>query len=85
MKVISEIQLRPRLKRLIGGGLIFLVFFTVIGFFVLPPVVKSVALKKLSEELKREVLIQKVKINPFMLSFTIQGFTVKEPWSRNIF
>ncbi len=85
MKVIGEIQSRPRLKRLIGGGLIFLVLFTVSGFFVLPPVVKSVALKKLSEELKREVLIRKVKINPFMLSLTIQGFTVKEPRSSNIF
>ena len=85
MKLMKEIQARPRLKRLIGGGLIFLVLFTIFGFFVLPPIVKSVALEKLSEKLKREVLIRKVKINPFLLSLTIQGFTVKEQWSRIIF
>ena len=85
MKLMKEIQARPRLKRLIGGGLIFLVLFTIFGFFVLPPIVKSVALEKLSEKLKREVLIQKVKINPFLLSLTIQGFTVKEPGNSNVF
>lgn len=83
--MIKAIQSRPRLKGLIRGGLIFLVLFTVIGFFVLPPIVKSVALEKLSEKLKREVLIRNVKINPFMLSLTIQGLAVKEPGSSNVF
>jgi len=51
MKMIEEIKARPRLKKLLRGGQVFLVFFSVIGFLILPPVVKSVALKQLSEPL----------------------------------
>ena len=46
---------------------------------------KSVALKQLSEKLKREVTIQTVKINPFMLSLTVRGFAIREPRSPNTF
>ncbi len=85
MKIIEGIRTRPRLKRLLRGVLIFLVLFSVAGFFILPPIVKSVALKQLSEKLKREVTIQAVKINPFMLSLTLKGFAIREPGSPNTF
>ena len=85
MKVIEEIKIRPRLKKLLRGVLVFLVLFSVMGFLVLPPVVKAVALKQLSEKLKRQVTIQAVKINPFMLSLTIDGFAIKEPGSSKTF
>ena len=84
-KIIEELKARPRLKKLLRGGLVFLVLFSLAGFFILPPIVKSVALKQLSEKLKREVTIKAVKINPFMLSLTIQGFAVREPGSSNTF
>ncbi len=56
----------------------FFVLFTIIGFFVLPPVVKSVLIKKLSENLHREVAIKEIKINPYSLTVTVRGFTVKD-------
>ena len=52
--------------------------FTIVGFFVLPPIVKSILTKKLSENLHREVTIQQLKINPYALSLTVRGFLVKE-------
>ena len=85
MKMLEGIRSRPRLKRLVRGVLVFLVLFSAIGFLILPPVVKSVAMKQLSEKLKREVTIQAVKINPFMLSLTINGFAIRERGSSNTF
>ena len=52
--------------------------FTVGGFFVLPPVLKSVLTKELSKALVREVTIDRVKINPYALSMTIRGLLIKE-------
>lgn len=53
-------------------------FYTIVGFFVLPPIVRSEAAKQLSTQLGREVTIQQVKLNPFAFSGTIRGLVIKE-------
>lgn len=58
-----------------GGVLVALVLF---GFFGLPPIVKSQAIKQLSERLGREVTIEKIRVNPLVLSVTIEGFAIAE-------
>ena len=55
-----------------------LLFYTVAGFLILPPIIRAVAVKQLSKQLDREVSIQKVKLNPFVLSTTIRGLLIKE-------
>jgi hypothetical protein len=55
-----------------------LLFYAVFGFWILPVVVRVVAVKVLSRQLDREVFIQKVKINPFALSTTVDGLLIKE-------
>ena len=63
-------------------GLRFLVAFVlvgVVGFFVLPPLLKSVLLDQLSEALHRPVALKSVSINPYALSVTLEGFSVQEP------
>jgi len=67
-----------RLKKILIGVAIFFVVFTIVGFFVLPPIFKSILTKKLSENLHREVTIEKININPYALSVTVRGFVVKE-------
>ncbi len=69
---------RPAARKSLIVALIFLVVFSVTGFFVVPPVLKSVLTKKLSESLHRQVVIGKVKFNPFALSVTVEGFSVGE-------
>ncbi|MBN1277110.1 MAG: DUF748 domain-containing protein [Deltaproteobacteria bacterium] len=64
-------------KILIWSGVVF-VLYTIIGFLVLPPVVKRIAEKKLVEALHRQVTIQKIKINPYILSLDALGFRLKE-------
>ncbi len=74
-----------RLKRILIGVVIFFVVFTIVGFFVLPPILKSILVKKLSENLHREVTISQIKTNPYTLSITVRGFVVKERQSSETF
>jgi hypothetical protein len=55
-----------------------LVFYAVLGFLILPPIVRAIAVKQLSQQLDREVSIEKVKINPFAFSTTIRGLLIKD-------
>ena len=65
--------------------LIFLVVYSVVGFFLVPPILKSVLTKKLSEGLHRQVGIRQIKVNPFALSATVRGFLIKERNGRDTF
>jgi len=67
------------------GIVVFLLVFSITGFFILPPILKSVITKKLSEELHRKVSIKQVKVNPFVLSVTLRGFLVNEEKSVDAF
>ncbi|MDA8155020.1 MAG: DUF748 domain-containing protein [Actinomycetota bacterium] len=61
-------------KKAFAGVLIFLLVFSVTGFFIAPPVIKSVLTSKLSKALHRQVIIREVRVNPFALSVTVRGF-----------
>ena len=52
--------------------------YGVIGFLILPPIIRSVAVKQLSQQLDREVSIQKVRLNPFAFSVAIRGLLIKD-------
>lgn len=64
---------------------IFIVFIALVvlvgiaGYFILPHVVKPILIEKLSQKLHREAAIDKIAVNPFLLSVTLNGFTLKEP------
>jgi hypothetical protein len=53
--------------------------YAVIGFLVLPPILRSQAERRLSEALGRRVSVGAVRLNPFMLSGTVTDFDIKEP------
>ena len=74
----------PRSQR-IGKWLagIFVVF-GVLGFFAAPPLVKSVLQKQLSEQLHRDVSIEKIDINPYGLSARIGGFSIKAEGGKEV-
>jgi hypothetical protein len=65
-------------RRLIICAASLFVAYTVIGFLILPPIIRHVAVKQLSQQLDREVSIKKVKINPFVLSATVDGLLIKD-------
>jgi hypothetical protein len=75
---IYENKIRPRVKKIFIGLLIFFVVFTLVGFFILPPVLKSILTKELSKNLHREVTINQIKVNPYTLCITARGLTLKD-------
>jgi len=80
-----ENKLKPRWKKIVIGLIIFFAVFTLVGFFVLPPVLRSILIKQLSQTLHREVTIKQIKINPYALSATVRGLSVKDRGSSEIF
>jgi uncharacterized protein involved in outer membrane biogenesis len=52
--------------------------FAALGFLAAPPVVKHVAVSKLSAALHRPVSIRKVAINPFALTLEVEGLDIRE-------
>jgi hypothetical protein len=71
-------SLSARKRKLVIWALVLLLAYTVIGFLILPPIIRSVAVKQISKQLDREVSIQKVKLNPFALSVTVDGLLIKD-------
>ena len=55
-----------------------LVVFTLVGFLVVPLVLKSVLTSQLTAKLHREVTIKEIWFNPFVLSLEINGFSIKD-------
>jgi uncharacterized protein involved in outer membrane biogenesis len=78
-------KLKSRLNKILIGLAVFFVLFTITGFFVLPPLLKNVLIKKLSENLHREVTINQININPFTLTIKVKGILVKEKTSPETF
>ena len=78
----AKLQTALRSPKARKYGLRFLLAFLaigVLGFLLLPPVVKLVLVDQLAEVLHRPVTIKSVSLNPYALSFTLDGFSVEEP------
>ncbi len=56
---------------------IFLIF-TLFGFFIAPPILKSLLIKNISKTLQRDVSIAKIDINPLNLTIKLSGINIKE-------
>lgn len=78
-------KLKPRLNKILIGLAIFFVVFTLAGFFALPPFLKSVLIRKLSENLHREVTISQISVNPYALTIKVKGLLVRERNSSETF
>jgi Domain of Unknown Function (DUF748) len=72
-------------KTLLIWAAALLVLFTLVGFFAVPPILKSVLATQLTEALHREVTIKEVRFNPYALSATVRGLAVKEPKGSETF
>ncbi len=79
MKAILEaVRSRRWLRNSLIGTAAFLAVVAVAGFFIAPPILKKVLVKKLSETLHRTAAIREIAVNPFALSVTVRGFVLNE-------
>jgi uncharacterized protein involved in outer membrane biogenesis len=74
-----------RIKIILVCLVALLAVIGIAGFFIAPPIAKSILTDKLSQALKRSISIQAIKINPYALSATIFGFEIKEPSGQERF
>ena len=75
----------PRTKKYGLRMLMAFVLISVLGFFVLPPLVKSTVLEQLGKALHRPVAVNSVSINPYTLSLTLEGVAIKEREGGEVF
>ena len=66
------------LRKVLWWGLGSLVVYTLVGFSVAPLVLKSVLISQLTAQLRREVTIEEIWFNPFMLSLEVNGLSIKD-------
>jgi uncharacterized protein involved in outer membrane biogenesis len=81
-------KLRPLSRRARRAGwclLLGVTAFTVGGFFVLPPIIKSQLQQRLGAELGRTVTVGQVRLNPFALSVTLEDFALREADGTAVF
>src|SRR5262249_35586878 len=71
---ISRTNARRALAVLAG----LMAFWAVVAFLVLPPILRPIAERKLSQALHRPVTLRRLALNPFTLSATLEGLEVKE-------
>ncbi len=62
---------------MIAAGAAFLVY-TLFGFFALPPILKSVLSRNLSETLHRRVELRQIRVNPLVLTISVRGLSILE-------
>jgi hypothetical protein len=78
IKIRAWDSLSPRRRKLLFWALGLLLFYAVTGFLILPPIIRAVAVKQLSQKFDRQVSIQKVKLNPFAFSTAIRSLLIKD-------
>ncbi|MCF6155323.1 MAG: DUF748 domain-containing protein [Candidatus Brocadia sp.] len=64
--------------RIVIIGSFLVALYAVVGFLVLPPLVKTRLIKKLSAYTGRNVELGELRMNPFALSTTLRRFTLHE-------
>jgi uncharacterized protein involved in outer membrane biogenesis len=75
--MIQRIKAMSRLHKILLAAAACLLVYTVVGFLILPPIVKSLLQKKLSENLHRQTVIDDIDLNPYALSCLVEGFVTK--------
>lgn len=67
-----------RMRKRVAWGMGLILLYVILGFFILPPILRAVAVRQLTQQLNRPASIQQVRINPLTLSLTVKGLAVKE-------
>jgi Domain of Unknown Function (DUF748) len=67
-----------RHSRLAFIALALVLSYTLVGFFLLPYIIKSHIIPRVAEQLHRPVLVGDVEVNPFALSLRVIGFEIRE-------
>jgi flagellar motor protein MotB len=82
---VTELARRPKVRRRVAIAAAVVAAYGVIGFFAVPPLLRSLLAGKLTHALHRRTTVEGVSFNPFALSVRVRGVTVREPASEAVF
>ena len=60
------------------AALAVLVVYTLVGFFLVPYIIKAYVLPKVSDQLRRPVVAEEIEFNPFTLSLRLADFEIQD-------
>ncbi len=75
-------HLSPRSRKWLLWLTVALCMYSLVGFFVLPALIKWQLLKRLPDITERRVAVRQVKVNPWTFSLTVRGLALTEPEGR---
>lgn len=75
---LEYVRSKPLVRKGLIAGVGVVLVYTLFGFLALPPILKSVLSKSLSEALHRKAELREVRINPLELSISVRGLTISE-------
>ncbi len=78
MGILSAFNKLSRPKKAVVITAISVMLYTILGFLVAPPILKSILISKISEQINRNASVNKIKLNPFALSITLRDFEMSE-------
>jgi hypothetical protein len=78
MQPLKKKEQIPFRWRILKWTIIFLAAYTFIFSYIVPRAAEMVLSKKLSEQLRREVVIKNISLNPYDLTINISGFSVRD-------
>lgn len=82
---VADIARRPIVKQTLLALIALVLLFGLVGYFVLPGIVKSKAEEILAEKLHRKTTIEAIDFHPYSLEVTIRGVKMMEPDGAAIF
>lgn len=85
MKIGQKMKRMNRLTRFLLLIIVLFALYTVVGFLVVPTVLKSVLESSLASKYHRPVVIKHVNVNPYALTVTLKGFTMPQKKGGKVF
>ncbi|NMB74873.1 MAG: DUF748 domain-containing protein [Myxococcales bacterium] len=77
-RVLEWLKDHRRTRHWLIGVASAIVLYTLLGFFILPWIARSVLQAKLTESLGRAATVEKVRFNPYTLVLEVEGLSVAE-------
>ena len=85
MRIFQSVKRLSRFKKLILGLVVLIILYTLVGFFVLPPVFERILQSNLAKNYDRPVTIDSVAVNPYALTVTVNGFKMEQKSGTGVF
>lgn len=79
MEILSSFTQLSRATKAAVIAATLILLYAVLGFLAAPPILKSILISNITEQVGRNVSVNKIKVNPFAFSLTLQGFEMSEP------